>query len=67
MPDEPKPSYLDVESTVLARIFCRQIRRRAESADQLLAVLEMLPQPEDCWLELGASAIRASCGSRPST
>jgi hypothetical protein len=52
MPDERKPTYLDVESTVLARIFCRQIRRRADSAEQLLAVSEMLPRPEDCWLEL---------------
>jgi hypothetical protein len=52
MPDERKPSYLDVESTVLARIFCRQIRRRADSAEQLVAVSEMLPRPEDCWLEL---------------
>jgi hypothetical protein len=52
MSDERKPTYLDVESTVLARVFCRQIRRRAESADQLVAVSEMLPRPEDCWLEL---------------
>jgi hypothetical protein len=52
MPDEPKPTYLDVESSVLVRIFCRQIRRRADSADQLVAVSEMLPRPEDCWLEL---------------
>jgi hypothetical protein len=52
MPDERKPTYLDVESTVLARIFCRQIRRRADSAEQLVAVSEMLPRPEDCWLEL---------------
>jgi hypothetical protein len=52
MPDERKPTYLDVESSVLARVFCRQIRRRAESADQLVAVSEMLPRPEDCWLEL---------------
>lgn len=52
MPDERKPTYLDVESTVLARIFCRQIRRRAERPDELVAVSEMLPQPEDCWLEL---------------
>jgi hypothetical protein len=52
MPDERKPTYLDVESTVLARIFCREIRRRAESAEQLVAVSEMLPRPEDCWLEL---------------
>jgi Lantibiotic dehydratase, N terminus len=52
MPDERKPTYLDVESTVLARIFCRQIKRHADSADQLVAVSEMLPRPEDCWLEL---------------
>ena len=52
MPDEPKPTYLDVESSVLARIFCRQIRRRADSPEQLVAVSEMLPRPEDCWLEL---------------
>ena len=52
MPDERKPTYLDVESTVLARSFCRQIQRRAESAEQLVAVSEMLPRPEDCWLEL---------------
>ena len=52
MPDEPKPTYLDVESPVLARIFCRQIRRRADTADLLVAASEMLPQPEHCWLEL---------------
>src|SRR5512133_1889663 len=52
MPNERKPTYLDVESTVLARIFCREIRRRADSAEQLVAVSEMLPRPEDCWLEL---------------
>jgi hypothetical protein len=52
MAGEPKPTYLDVESPVLSRIFCRQIRRRADSAEQVVAVSEMLPQPEDCWLEL---------------
>jgi hypothetical protein len=52
MPDEPKPTYLDVESSVLGRVFCRQIRRRADSPEQLVAVSEMLPRPEDCWLEL---------------
>jgi hypothetical protein len=52
MPDERKPTYRDVESPVLARIFCRQIRRRADRLDQLVAVSEMLPRPEDCWLEL---------------
>ena len=52
MSDEPKPTYLDVESSVLARIFCRQVRRRADTPEQLVAVSEMLPRPEDCWLEL---------------
>ena len=52
MPDERKPTYLDVESPVLARIFCRQIRQRADRPDELVAVSEMLPRPEDCWLEL---------------
>jgi hypothetical protein len=52
MPDEPKPTYLDMESPVLTRIFCRQIRRRADSPEQLVAVSEMLPEPEGCWLEL---------------
>jgi hypothetical protein len=51
MPDEPKPTYLDVESSVLVRIFCRQIRQHADRPDQLVAVSEMLPRPEDCWLE----------------
>jgi Lantibiotic dehydratase, N terminus len=49
---ERKPTYLDVESPVLARGFCRQIRRRADAPDELVAVSEMLPSPEDCWLEL---------------
>jgi hypothetical protein len=52
MPGEPKPTYLDVESSALARIFCRQIRRRADTPDLLVAVSEMLPQPQHCWLEL---------------
>ena len=52
MPDERKPTYLEVESTVLARIFCRQIRRRVDTPERLVSVSEMLPRPEDCWLEL---------------
>jgi hypothetical protein len=52
MPEEPKPTYLDVESTVLARVFCRLVRRRAESPERLVSVSEMLPRPEDSWLEL---------------
>jgi hypothetical protein len=52
MPDERKPTYLDVESAVLTRIFCRQIRRRADAPDALVALSEMLPAPGTCWLEL---------------
>ena len=52
MPDERKPTYLDMESSVLVRIFCREIRQRADRPDELVAVSEMLPRPEDCWLEL---------------
>jgi hypothetical protein len=52
MPDEPKPTYLDVESSALARSFCRQVRRRADRPEQLVAVSEMLPRADDCWLEL---------------
>lgn len=50
MPDERKPTYLDVESPILARVFGREIRRRA--ADEFVAVSEMLPGPDQCWLEL---------------
>jgi hypothetical protein len=66
MPDERKPTYLDVESSVLARIFCRQIRRRADSAEQLVAVSEMLPRPRTAGSSSTASATPASCGSQPS-
>jgi hypothetical protein len=52
MPDEPKPTYLDVESPVLGPSFCRQIRQRGDRPDELVAVSEMLSRPEDCWLEL---------------
>lgn len=52
MPDERKPTYLDMESPILARIFCRQIRQHADRPDELVAASEMLPRPEDCWLEL---------------
>ena len=56
MADEPKPAYLDADSPVLTRIFCRQIRRRLpDAADQLVNVSEMLPGPEECWLELNGN------------
>jgi Lantibiotic dehydratase, N terminus len=52
MPDEGKPTYLDMESAILLRVFCRQIRQRADRPAELVTVSEMLPGPEDCWLEL---------------
>ena len=52
MPGERKPTYLDMESRVLAGSFCRQVRRRVDSVDELVGVSEMLPGPDDCWLEL---------------
>jgi hypothetical protein len=50
-PLERKPMYLDVESPVLARIFCRHARRAAEEAPATpIRFTEMLPTPEQCWL-----------------
>jgi Lantibiotic dehydratase, N terminus len=50
-PLERKPMYLDVESSVLCRILCRQARHAAaQPAGEPLTFTEMLPQPEDCWL-----------------
>jgi hypothetical protein len=66
MPDERKPTYLDVESPVLARSFCRQMRRRADTPDELVVVSEMLPGPRPAGSNSTASATRASFGSRPS-
>ncbi len=53
-PLEHKPVYVDFESRVLTGIACRQIRRvAAERPDAVIRVTEMLPEPEDCWLEDG--------------
>lgn len=51
-PLEIKPVYVDFESPVLARILCRQVRRAASDAPgQPIRFTEMLPGPEDCWLQ----------------
>ena len=51
-PLERKPMYLDVESPALARIFCRHARRAAaEAPHSPIRFTEMLPTPEQCWLD----------------
>lgn len=55
-PLEPKPIYVDTESPVLARVLVRQLRRAADAAPEaLVSISEMLPAPEECWLELDGS------------
>ena len=50
-PGELKPIYVDVDSPVLTRILCRQLRRAAASFPGRAArFTEMLPGPDDCWL-----------------
>jgi hypothetical protein len=44
--------YVDFESRVLTGIACRLLRRAAaERPEAVVRVTEMLPAPEDCWLE----------------
>ena len=50
-PLERKPMYVDVESSVLARVLARHARHAAtHAADAAISFTEMLPTPEDCWL-----------------
>lgn len=54
-PLEHKPVYVDFESRILTGIACRQFRRAAaERPEAVVRFTEMLPGPEDCWLEDGA-------------
>lgn len=51
-PLERKPMYLDTESPVLARILCRHVRHAAaEVPHEPIRFTEMLPAPEQCWLD----------------
>jgi hypothetical protein len=53
-PLEPKPVYLDFESRVLTGTACRLLRRAAAAEPAgVVRFTEMLPAPEDCWLEDG--------------
>jgi hypothetical protein len=50
-PVEPKPFYVDFASPVYIELFARAVRRTvAAGAHQLIRVSEMLPQPEQAWL-----------------
>jgi Lantibiotic dehydratase, N terminus len=51
-PLQPKPIYVDFESPILLRVLARFLAPLAERAPTAAAVFsEMLPGPEDCWLE----------------
>ena len=51
-PLERKPMYLDLDSPVLARILCRHARAaEAEEPGARMSFTEMLPAPQQCWLE----------------
>ena len=53
-PLEIKPIYVDFDSPVLIRILCRQLRRAvADAPGQPVRFTEMLPGPQDCWLQDG--------------
>jgi hypothetical protein len=50
----PKPIYVDLESAILLRVLARFLAPAAEHAPTAPVVFtEMLPGPEDCWLEDG--------------
>jgi hypothetical protein len=53
-PLEIKPIYVEFDSPVLIRILCRQLRRAVAGAPgQPVRFTEMLPGPQDCWLQDG--------------
>lgn len=51
-PVEEKPTYLDLNSPILADIFCRTVRRtlNAKLPDSSIEITEMLPTPDQAWL-----------------
>jgi hypothetical protein len=51
-PDEPKPVYVDLESRLLTSSLHRMLRRAADrDPDASVRFTEMLPGPDQCWLE----------------
>ena len=50
-PGEAKPMYVDFESPLLTRVVHRMLRRAAaDDSSANVRFTEMLPAPEDCWL-----------------
>jgi hypothetical protein len=53
-PGDPKPTYIDFQSPALMRILRRTLARALELDPRSLASFsEMLPGPDQCWLEQG--------------
>jgi hypothetical protein len=51
-PGEPKPVYVDLESRLLTNSLHRMLRRVADrDPDAPVRFTEMLPGPDECWLE----------------
>jgi hypothetical protein len=51
-PLQRKPIYVDLESSTLLRVLARFLAPAAEHAPTApILFTEMLPDPEDCWLE----------------
>jgi hypothetical protein len=51
-PLEDKPMFVDFESPTLVRIMARLLRRAAAGRPgETMAISEMLPGPDQCWLE----------------
>jgi hypothetical protein len=55
-PIEDKPVFLDFQSPVLVNLLARVVRRTVQGsgADETIWVSEMLPGPDEVWLEDGA-------------
>ena len=53
-PADPKPTYIDFQSPALTRILRRTLARAVElDRSSLASFSEMLPGPDQCWLEQG--------------
>jgi hypothetical protein len=60
-PIEPKPCYLDFDSSLYVRIFVKLMKRL--SADQTIRIVEMMPAIDETWLH-DAAGERYTCELR---
>jgi hypothetical protein len=53
IPHEPKPFFVDLASPILVELFAKVVRQiqKQESSEAFIRVTEMLPAPDQCWLE----------------